>query len=251
MKIIVFSDIHANIDAFEAFLKIADETEHERIFNLGDTIGYGAAPNECVELVRSRNIPSVTGNHDDVVLGRYEPVRFNPDGRRAILWCRSVLEERNYDFLRGLNDFIWMDSVLGKALLVHGSPVDKDEYVMSKWNADRAFNEMMERDITVSFVAHTHRAGLWLQTVDGTPVFRSESECEAEVALDPSLKVIINVGSVGQPRDGNPKGCFVEWDDTTHILKFRRFEYPVEKAQQRIRDAGLPRILADRLEGAF
>jgi predicted phosphodiesterase len=251
MKIIIFSDIHANIDALESFLGIADEIEHERMFNLGDTVGYGAAPNECVELVKSRNIQSVTGNHDDVAIGRYEPTRFNPDGRRAILWCRSVLKEQNFDFLRSLNDFIWMDSALGKALFVHGSPVDKDEYVMSRWNAERAFHEMMERDIAISFIAHTHRAGVWIQEADGAPVFRADSECPGGVELDPSLKTIINVGSVGQPRDKNPKGCFVEWDDGAHVVRFHRFDYPVAQAQQKIRDAGLPRILADRLESGF
>jgi predicted phosphodiesterase len=251
MKIIIFSDAHGNSDALEACLSLTDRTEHERIFNLGDTVGYGAGPNECIELVRSRNIPSVTGNHDDVVLGRYEPARFNPDARRAIMWCRSVLKEENFDFLRNLSDFIWIDSALGKALLVHGSPVDKDEYVTSKWNAERAFSAMMDRDITISFIAHTHRAGLWIQGVDGTPVFKSECECAQDTILDPSLKVLVNVGSVGQPRDGNSKGCFVVWDDVKHTISFHRFDYPVQAAQQRIRDAGLPRFLADRLEGGY
>jgi diadenosine tetraphosphatase ApaH/serine/threonine PP2A family protein phosphatase len=251
MKIIIFSDVHGNIDAFEAFVSLADNTEHERIFNLGDTVGYGAGPNECVELVRARNIPSVTGNHDDVVLGRYEPTRFNPDARRAIQWSRSVLKEQNFDYLRNLIDFIWIDSSLGKALLVHGSPVDKDEYVMSKWNGDRAFSAMKDRDIAISFVAHTHKAGLWIQDADGAPVFKSECSCAPDTVLDVSHKVIVNVGSVGQPRDGNPQGCFVVWDDVKHSITFHRFDYPVQAAQQRIRDAGLPRFLADRLEGGY
>lgn len=251
MDIIIFSDIHANIDAFESFLKIADGMQHERIYNLGDTVGYGAAPNECVEAVNERNIASVTGNHDDVVLGRYEPARFNPDARRAVMWTRGVLKEQNNVFLRNLSDFIWIDSALGKALLVHGSPVNKDEYVTSKTNAEKAFSEMMERDITISFVAHTHRAGVWIQEMDGTPVFRTQSDCEDGVTLDPALKVVVNVGSIGQPRDGNPKGCFVVWDDMKHTLSFKRFEYPVQVAQQRIREAGLPHFFADRLEGGY
>lgn len=251
MKIIVFSDVHGNIDSFETFLGIADSLEHERMYNLGDTIGYGAGPNECVETVRTRNIPSVTGNHDDVVLGRYEPSRFNPDARRAILWCRNELREENMDYLRNLGDFIWIDSALGKSLLVHGSPVDKDEYVISKWNAERAFAAMIERDIAISFVGHTHKACLWIQELDGTPIFKPQCEIDGEISLDPTLKVIANVGSIGQPRDGTSQGCFVVWDDVRHTIRFHRFDYPVEQAQRRIRDAGLPGFLADRLESGY
>jgi len=248
MKIIIFSDVHGNIDALETFLGIATGLEHERMYNLGDTVGYGAAPNECVEAVRSRNIKSVAGNHDDVVLGRYEPVRFNPDARRAVLWSRNELREENIDYLRNLGDYVWMDSALGKSLLVHGSPVDKDEYVISKWNAEQAFAAMIERDIAVAFVGHTHRPCLWIQELDGTAVFRPQNKIEGEITLDPTLKVIVNVGSVGQPRDGNAQGCFVLWDDEIHSIRFVRFDYPVKAAQKRIRDAGLPRFLADRLE---
>ncbi|HOX28692.1 MAG TPA: metallophosphoesterase family protein [bacterium] len=251
MKVIIFSDIHANIDAFKAFLALAETIDHERMYNLGDTVGYGAGPNECIDLVRYLNISSVAGNHDDVVLGRYEPAKFNPDGRRAIQWCRGELRDENADWLRTLGDFFWIDSVQGKALLVHGSPVDKDEYIMSKWNAERAFTAMMERDIAISFVGHTHKACLWLQEIDGSPSFKPQSECEGSISLDPSLKVIVNVGSIGQPRDRDPRGGFVIWDDEQHTIRFIRFDYPIEAAQKRITDAGLPRFLADRLAGGY
>ncbi|HOO55816.1 MAG TPA: metallophosphoesterase family protein [bacterium] len=251
MKIIIFSDIHANIDAFKAFLEIADGMEYERMYNLGDTVGYGAAPDECVQEIISRNIPSVTGNHDDVVLGRYEPSRFNPDARRAIMWCRTTMDQGNLDFLRAMNDFIWIDSNLGKALLVHGSPVDKDEYLMTKNNAERAFTAMMEQDISISFVGHTHKPCCWIQDVDGTPIFRQDSDCEENFQLNPALKVIVNVGSIGQSRDGNYQGCFVIWDDVRHTITFKRFDYPLETAKKRIIETGLPSILADRLQGGY
>ena len=251
MKIIVFSDIHGNIDALESFLELSDGMEYERVYNLGDTVGYGAGPNECVDMVRKRNISSVTGNHDDVIVGRRDPGRFNPDARRAILWTRNELREENKDWLRGLNDFIWMDSSLGKALLVHGSPVNKDEYVTSASNAEKAFVSMDEQDILICFVGHTHKACLWTQGMDGSPVFKPQAECDGDVKLEPTMKVIVNVGSIGQPRDGTPDGCFVVWDDVRHTVRFHRFTYPVERAQTRMKDAGLPGFIIERLGGGF
>lgn len=251
MKFVFFSDVHANLEALESFLEQTDRLQYDRIFNLGDIIGYGADPNECVEMIQQRSIPSVVGNHDDVVLDRYEPESFNPDARRAALWCRKTMREENMDFLRALKDFIWVDSALGKVLIVHGSPVDKDEYVMSRWHAERAFVDMMKRDIALAFVAHTHQPCCWLQKADGTADHRPQPADDEPIQLNPSLKAIVNVGSVGQPRDGDPRGCYVLWDDERHTIRFRRFTYPISKAQKKIRDAGLPAFLADRLAGGY
>jgi diadenosine tetraphosphatase ApaH/serine/threonine PP2A family protein phosphatase len=167
------------------------------------------------------------------------------------MWCRKVVRDENIDFLRGLKDFIWIDSALGKALLVHGSPVDKDEYVMSRWHAERAFGNMMRRDIAIAFVAHTHVPCCWLQRPDGTADFVQPPINNEPVRLNPSLKAIVNVGSVGQPRDSDPRGGFVIWDDEDHTVIFRRFSYPIAKAQKKIIEAGLPHFLADRLSEGF
>jgi predicted phosphodiesterase len=251
MKFVLFSDVHGNLEALESFLEHIDRIQYDRIYNLGDIIGYGADPNECLELIQQRDIPCVVGNHDDVVLDKYDPEAFNPDARQALLWCRKTVREDNIDFLRTLKDFIWIDSALGKALLVHGSPVDKDEYVMSRWHAERAFVNMAARDIVVSFVAHTHQPCCWLQNPDGTAEFRPPPKSGEPVRLNPSYKAIVNVGSVGQPRDSDPRGGFVIWDDEEHSVLFRRFTYPVAKAQKKIREAGLPPFLADRLAEGF
>ena len=251
MKFILFSDVHGNLEALEAFFEHIDKTEYDRIYNLGDIIGYGANPNECVELIQGRGIPSVVGNHDDVVLDKYEPENFNPDARQAVVWCRNNLREENIDFLRGLKDYIWIDSALGKILCVQGSPVDKDEYVVSRWHAERAFVDMMVRDIAVAFVAHTHKACCWMQQSDGSGLHLSPPEDGSAVRLEPSAQAIVNVGSVGQPRDGDPRGCYVIWDDEAHTAQFKRFSYAISKAQKKIRDAGLPAHLADRLGGGY
>jgi predicted phosphodiesterase len=251
LKFILFSDVHGNLEAFDTFLERIESIQHDRIYNLGDIIGYGANPNECIEIMMERDIPSVVGNHDDVVLDKYEPEMFNPDARRAVLWCRDQLTEMNRDYLRELKDFIWIDSMLGKVLIVHGSPMDKDEYVMSRWHAERAFVNMMTRDIAVAFVAHTHQPCIWVQTPDGAAEFMPPPEDGGPVALNKSAKAIVNVGSVGQPRDGDPRGGFVVWDDVAHVIEFHRFNYPISQAQRKIREAGLPRFLSERLAGGF
>jgi diadenosine tetraphosphatase ApaH/serine/threonine PP2A family protein phosphatase len=140
---------------------------------------------------------------------------------------------------------------LGKILIVHGSPVDKDEYVVSKWHAERAFVDMVTRDIALAFVAHTHQPCCWLQRADGTAEHRTPPENNEEIRLNPSLKAIVNVGSIGQPRDGDPRGCYVTWDDERHTIRFYRFSYQISKAQKKIRDMGLPPFLADRLAGGY
>ncbi len=247
MKIIIFSDVHANLEAFEAFLKIADEMEYDRIFNLGDTVGYGADPNRCVEIMREREIPSVTGNHDDVVLGRYEPVNFNPDARRSILWARSVLTEDNKNYLRTLGDFLWVDSSLGKAILVHGSPDDKDDYIMTDVQAGEVFDSMSSRGVIYAFIGHTHKACYWLKDMDGGI---KQINCDSDacsVKLRHGEAMICNVGSVGQPRDGTSKGCFIEWDDIGNSINFIRFEYDFSKTRKKIIDAGLPPLHGQRL----
>ena len=251
MKFIFFSDVHGNLEALESFLDHIDKIQYDRIYNLGDIIGYGANPNECIEIIHERGIPSVLGNHDDVVLDKYDPEMFNPDARSAVVWCQKNVREENIDFLRELKDFIWIDSALGKALVVHGSPVDKDEYVMSRWHAERAFGNMMSRDIAVAFVAHTHVPCCWRQTPDGTAEFIQPPEGGEPVVLNPTLKAIVNVGSVGQPRDGDSRGGFIIWDDEEHSVVYRRFTYPVSKAQRKIKEAGLPAVLADRLAEGF
>lgn len=251
MKIIVFSDVHANLEAFEAFLEKADEVNYDRIFNLGDTVGYGADPNRCIELMREREIPSVTGNHDDVVLGRYEPTNFNPDARRAVLWARSRITEENKNYLRGLGDFLWVDSANGKALLVHGSPIDKDDYIMTESQANEVFDSMQMRTVSYAFIGHTHKACYWLKNLDGAVRHVECGQGDKSVRLRQGEAMICNVGSVGQPRDGNENGCFVVWDDVENRIDFVRFEYDYRTTQKKIIEAGLPPQHAERLGGGL
>lgn len=247
MKIIIFSDIHGNLEAFQAFLEKASAIKYERMYNLGDTIGYGADPNLCVETVKSMNIPSVTGNHEDVALGRSDGSMYNPDAKRAVTWCRNELKPENLEHLRNFGDFIWVDSLSGKTLLVHGSPQDKDGYILNERHAEAAFDSMKLRGICTAFVGHTHRPCLWSLMPEERPTCEMMPRSSEPIRLNPVSLNIINVGSVGQPRDGNYEGGFVIWNDTDHTVQFVRFPYDVEKTQKKIRDAGLPATIADRL----
>lgn len=247
MKIIIFSDIHGNLEAFEAFLSKTKSFDYERMYNLGDTIGYGADPNLCIETVKAHNIPSVTGNHEDVALGRSDASMYNPDAKRAVNWCRAELKPENLDYIKNFGDFIWVDSMSGKTLLVHGSPLDKDGYITNEKHADAAFASMKQRGIFTAFVGHTHRACLWSLNQEEKVECRMIPLGSDKISLVPGSYNILNVGSIGQPRDGNYEGCFVIWNDAEHTVQYIRFAYDVEKAQKKIRIAGLPATIADRL----
>lgn len=251
MKAVFFSDIHGNLEALAGFRAVLDNLAYDEIFSLGDIVGYGANPNECVEFVRELGITSVSGNHDDVVAGKVEPVDFNPDARRAILWCRKETTQPNRKLLRNLEERMIIETGETRIMLVHGSPYDKDEYIMSKHSAMRSFEVMQRENIRNSFVAHTHQPCLWVwQPGAQVTLLRPEDE-RRTFRIDPRLNLIVNVGSVGQPRDNDPRGCFAVWDDGDNTVEFVRFSYDVRAAQQKIIEADLPMFLADRLAGGY
>ncbi|MFH1538960.1 MAG: metallophosphoesterase family protein [bacterium] len=251
MKTIIFSDIHGNLEALECFKAVVSEIEHDRIFCLGDIVGYGANPNECVEYVRQNNITSVSGNHDDVVSSRVEPDDFNPDARRAILWCREKTTKNNRKFLRSLEDRLIIESPERKFMLVHGSPYDKDEYILSSHSAVRSFAVMQREAIDFAFVAHTHQPCVWVWKSGSVAGMLQPTDENRQFRFEPGLSAIINAGSVGQPRDSDPRGCFVIWDEVEAAIEFVRFIYDVRAAQQKIMEADLPIFLADRLAAGY
>ncbi|MEW5944814.1 MAG: metallophosphoesterase family protein [bacterium] len=251
MKYVVFSDVHGNLEALERFAQRADEKGADQMVCLGDIVGYGADPNACVEFVRDRGVPCVSGNHDDVVSGLVEPDDFNPDARRAILWCRERISPRNRRFLRALEQRIVIETPRGRTLFVHGSPADKDEYIMSGWSAMKSFGLMEREDFCCAFVGHTHQPCVWVWKAGERVGLAPYSRQHSVFSISPELRLIVNVGSVGQPRDGDPEGCFVVWDDEAGSVEFVRFGYDVAKAQEKIIRANLPLFLADRLAGGY
>lgn len=225
----IISDIHGNVEALQSVLTAIDAMGITDIRCLGDIVGYGASPNECVALVRSRNIPSIAGNHDKAVTGELSIDDFSPAAKAGVEWTRSIATPETLSFLRSLPYSIQEDGVL----LVHSSP-DRPEdfrYLLSFQHAEESFEQLSS---PLCFIGHTHR-----------PVIYGEEGTEKEIGRNG--RFIVNVGSVGQPRDGDRRACFVLFDRDAYRVTHQRVEYDIAAAQRKILDAGLPQKLADRL----
>ena len=239
MRIALLSDVHGNLPAFEAVLDDVDSTGADEIWCLGDLVGYGAQPGACVELARSRCELSLAGNHDLVVTGEIDIADFSSSAALAAQWTRDNIDAAALDFLKSLRPER-DDGAIG---LYHASPRDPVwEYVLSTWQADECMDLMEPR---VGAVGHSHVA-LW---------FRREGEGQVEGApAEGGLKHdlsegewLINPGAVGQPRDGDPRAAWLLLDTEVWSAEWRRVEYPIEEAARAIEDAGLPKVLAQRL----
>lgn len=232
----VISDIHGNLEAFEAVLgDIPGEVE--RVFCLGDVIGYGASPNECCDLVRREEIPVITGNHDLAVVDLDTDLNwFNPVAEAAVRWTREQLNEENQNFLRSRPRMMQTS----EALFVHGSVRDPDEYIIDGTTAAENLAVLKSEypNIPICFFGHTHVKAV-VPSANGSAV---ESD---SLDLSTNGPYLVNPGSVGQPRDGDTFSSYVLVEGTD--VTYRYVEYDIEKAQARIRDAGLPGMLADRL----
>jgi predicted phosphodiesterase len=229
MRIAIISDIHSNLPALEAVLNKIDELKADTIHCLGDVVGYGPYPNECVDLVRTRCLFTVKGNHDSGVVGETPTVHFNQYGKTAIKWTKKKITEPNLEFLRGLPQ-----KAVDKGItLVHSSPLDPPEwtYLMTWAQAEENFSAF---STDLCFIGHTH-----------VPVVIGEDSTVNH--YQPGKRHIINVGSVGQPRDGNPDSAFGLLDLEAKDYTLMRVSYDISKTAKAIEEAGLPVFLARRL----
>ena len=242
MRYLILSDLHANRQALDAVIRDA-EGRYDQALCCGDLVGYGADPNPVVEWVREHCKVVVRGNHDKACTGQDDLEWFNPVARQAALWTLQNLTPDNADYTRNLPKGPLM---LEGFELVHGSPFDEDEYVLAADEAGQAFNYLERR---LSFFGHTHVQGgfIWnrarVETIPRTAV-RSDRQV---MEIDPECAYLINPGSTGQPRDGDPRAAYVLFDSDAQMVAYHRVAYDIEAAQKQIRDAGLPPILADRL----
>ena len=242
MRYLILSDLHANWQALEAVVADA-EGRYEQVLCCGDLVGYGADPNRIVEWVREHCPVVVRGNHDKACTGQDDLEWFNPVARQAALWTLQALTPENAEYTRNLP----RGPLLVESFeLVHGSPFDEDEYVLAADEASQAFNYLERR---LSFFGHTHVQGgfIWNQSrVETIPhtAFRTEPHV---MEIDPACAYLINPGSAGQPRDGDPRAAYVLYDSGAQMFTYCRVAYDIETAQKQIRGAGLPTILADRL----
>ncbi|HEY0615756.1 MAG TPA: metallophosphoesterase family protein [Candidatus Elarobacter sp.] len=237
MRYAVVSDVHSNIEALDAVF--ASLHEDDALLCLGDIVGYGPNPNECVEKIRARATATVLGNHDVAAIDNFGLAYFNPAAREAMKWTQSVLSPENLRWLDGLG----YEFRMPEFLLVHGAPVNYFEYILDKPAAARAF---AATDAPLIFIGHTHIAEVYAQQPDGT-VEHAHLQQGGEIALHEGVRYLINVGSVGQPRDLNPRSSFGFFDSVARTVRIERVEYPIAAVQEKIASARLPDALARRL----
>jgi predicted phosphodiesterase len=239
MRIALLSDVHGNLPAFEAVLADVDEVGVEEIWCLGDLVGYGAQPNECIALARRRCDLCLAGNHDMVVTGAIDIADFSLDAATAAQWTREHIEPDALEFLDQLKP---RDD--GREIgLYHASPRDPVwEYVLSGWQADECMSLMKPR---VGAIGHSHVA-LWFTRTHEGEVDGSTAEAGLERDLSDG-QWLINPGGVGQPRDNDPRAAWLLLDTQGWSAQWRRVDYPIEEAAGAIEAAGLPVQLAQRL----
>ena len=242
MKYAILSDIHGNFEALQKALDKIDELGAEKILNLGDLVGYYTEPNECVDLIRDRRAISIMGNHDVVACGRIEPIYFNPAAAQAILWARDQLTPENREYLAELPDQRKIDENL---MMVHGSVRDRDEYLLFRPEIELSFAALQNNfpGVKVVFFGHTHRRIHYEKEKD--ELFAGTSG--DALSLREGSVYLINPGSVGQPRDRNSLTSCAIYESEKNKVSFFRMKYDIKKAQDKIRKAGLPPSLAERL----
>jgi predicted phosphodiesterase len=239
---LILSDIHSNFEALEAV--VADAAgEYDRVVCLGDLAGYGASPNEVIDWMRAHSVATVRGNHDRACLGDEVIEWFNPVAQAAARWTMATLTEENRSWLQSLPQGpLEVDGFR----ILHGSPLDEDEYLLQVADVEPMASTL---GVGVSFFGHTHVQGGFL--VDHGRIRRlprvASGAQALPVELDADVAYLVNPGSVGQPRDGDWRAAYAIYDAPERRLQYRRSAYDVDLAQTRIRGAGLPSILADRL----
>jgi predicted phosphodiesterase len=240
MRVLILSDIHANLAALEAVLNDAATVGYDAVWCLGDTIGYGPEPDECVARVRGLEAEVVVGNHDGAVIGRMDVEDFNPEARRAVLWTQAHLSTYSLTWLSLLPN---KPLVKGAFTLTHGSPRDPVwEYILRPADAGENLSYF---DTPFCLVGHTHVPAIWSHT-DGKMRLASPPFGKP-LSLLGYGRTILNPGSVGQPRDNDPRAAYAILDTEQMTWYARRVAYPIEITQAHMRAAGLPERLINRL----
>ena len=237
-RIAVISDVHSNLQALTTVLARIDTLGVDALYCLGDIVGYGARPVECLDLVRARAAGAVQGNHDALIADPSLRLDFNVYSLAAVEHNRALIPAEGLAWLGALPTSLRPGPDLE---FVHGSPGDRDRYLVF-------LDDMLEISTTLMkdegpgacFFGHTHHQVLF----DGQKLQRPQP---GEVQVEPGCRALINPGSVGQPRDGDPRAGFAVWDRAGRVVTHHRVEYDVEGARREIIDAGLPRLLGDRL----
>ncbi|HUB68234.1 MAG TPA: metallophosphoesterase family protein [Candidatus Methylacidiphilales bacterium] len=247
MRVLIISDIHANLEALEACLAAAPP--HDIVVNLGDLVGYGASPNEVIQRSQGLGEIFVRGNHDKAVTGLMDLKDFNPVAAIAAEWTRDQLTPESMEWLRALPQGPVDLGGVPRVQLVHGSPIDEDDYVVTVRDA---VEPLLTTHARITFFGHTHLQGLFetndVQLEAFRPAYKTVGQSEiSEFPLKKELRYMVNPGSIGQPRDGDWRAAFALFDSDANVLTFCRVPYSLQSAQERILAANLPPRLATRL----
>jgi len=242
MRYLVLSDLHSNLEALQATLGYARGLRYDAVLVLGDIVGYGADPNAVIEVLRRLpGLVAIRGNHDRVAAGLDEAEDFNDAARAAADWTRESLDAASRAFLQALPK--GPRSFGPGRLLAHGSPLDEDQYLLEEGAARRCFDGM---PFDLCLFGHSHYPCCF--TMEGERVALQVARGDRVVfALEQGRRYLINPGSLGQPRDRNPKCGFGLYDEETATVTVHRIDYPIERARAKILAAGLPAPLGDRL----
>jgi predicted phosphodiesterase len=234
----ILSDVHGNLPALQRVLKTCAEIKLDYIVFLGDAVGYGASPNQCISLIRKEASSFIGGNHDFGAVGTTLLDNFNLYAREALVWTGRTLTMENQHYLKGRA----LTEERDGCLLVHASPYEpqKWHYIFKVQEASLCFSIFHQH---VCFIGHSHLPGIFILKPDASISFQRRES----IILENDSRYIINVGSVGQPRDGDPRASFGVLDTENAEYSLRRVAYDIREAQTRILSMGLPRFLAERL----
>ncbi len=234
MRYAVISDVHANLEALNAVLKKIDKYPLDKLLFLGDSVGYGPNPNECVEILKEKTDIILAGNHDRAAVGMIDITNFNPYARAAIEWTHKTLTPENRAFLKTLP----LTAVLDTILLVHSTPNEPELWrYLNRRNADMYFHLFKEK---ICFVGHSHEPAIIECSPSGTIIVHRD-----KAAIKEGHRYIINAGSVGQPRDNNPEAAYTVLQKNSIAIK--RVSYDIVFTQKKMKDAELPLMLIERL----
>lgn len=238
MKYGFFSDVHANLEALKACIVDFRSEKLDKVYFLGDAVGYGPNPDECVKLINEIAEVKLMGNHDYAALGLMETEYFNQYAAESMGWTKNSISEKTIEIM---SDFE-LTHVIGEILLVHSSPREPENwhYILDMEDAEDNFDFFTEK---ICLLGHTHRPYIVYKTESENAILSDETE----VVIEHEYRYLVNIGSVGQPRDGDPRSCYLIYDTEKGSLRLKRVQYDVKSTQKVMAKIGLPEYLIDRL----
>ena len=241
MKYAIISDIHSNKEALQSVLDDISKNRVDKIICLGDIVGYGPNPKECIELLKSLpNVEVILGNHDAAIIEKTNIADFNDNAKEAIKINKTLITETELEYISSLK----MSYAENGVLFVHGSPRDPiNEYLMTMKKLQENMELFSEK---ICFVGHTHLPLVYVKTDLGTDYIEN-IEGNQEISIMADRRYIINTGSVGQPRDGDTRACFLYYDTSENKVTYCRLKYDIESVQKKMKDLQLPEFLINRL----